>query len=216
VFDSVDLSLRSLALLRGFSATVGEGETLAVMGPSGAGKTTLLRAVAGMVEPSGGRIVRPAGRVAMVFQDPRLMPWRTAIDNVAVVLPGHDRAPALAWLDRVGLADAANVYPAALSGGMRQRVAIARALAAGAPIVLVDEPFSNLDADTARGLRDDLTTHLRAGRHTVIWVTHNAAEARAVGDRTLTMHGPPAGDWTITESQSTPLLPQPLPDRSSS
>ncbi|HRE02396.1 MAG TPA: ATP-binding cassette domain-containing protein [Ilumatobacteraceae bacterium] len=150
------------------------------------------------------------------------MPWRTAIDNVAIVLSrqgrtqarAEARAGAMAWLDRVGLAEAAHVYPGALSGGMRQRVAIARALAARAPIVLVDEPFSNLDAATASVLRDDLTGYLRAERRAVVWVTHDAAEAAAVGNRTLTMHGPPDGHWAIGARPERPRTPIPT-DRSS-
>lgn len=198
VFESLSLEMRSQTLLRDLSTTVAPGETLAVMGRSGAGKTTLLRTIAGTVVPASGAIRRPAGGVAMVFQDPRLMPWRTAVDNVAIVLPRDARGLALDWLDRVGLGDAADVYPAALSGGMRQRVAIARALAAAAPVVLVDEPFSHLDAVTAEQLRHELTAHLQAGRHSVVWVTHDPAEAAAVGDRTLTMHGPPDGTWQLT------------------
>lgn len=203
IFDDVSLTLRSQRLLVGFSAIVGSGETLAVMGRSGAGKTTLLRAVAGLVAPSNGRITG-AGRTAMVFQDPRLMPWRTALENVAVVLPRRDRGAARAWLDRVGLAEVADVYPGALSGGMRQRVSIARALATHAPTVLVDEPFSNLDARTAGSLRDDLTGHLREGGHTVVWVTHDRAEALAVADRILTMDGPPDGGWHLDGSSTQP------------
>ena len=149
VFANVDLVQRSQKLLTNFTATLAPGEFVTVVGPSGAGKTTLLRTVAGLIQPASGSIVRPSERVSMVFQDPRLLPWRTAIQNIEVVLEHHERSLAKEWLERVGLGDAANVYPAALSGGMRQRVAIARALAAKAPVVLVDEPFSNLDVVTA-------------------------------------------------------------------
>lgn len=197
LFDSLSLVQRSQKLLTNFSAVVAPGEFVTVVGPSGAGKTTLLRTLAGLIEPAAGSIVRPPGRVSMVFQDPRLLPWRTAIQNIEVVLERHERRLAKEWLERVGLGDAANVYPAALSGGMRQRVAIARALAAKAPVVLVDEPFSNLDVVTAKRLRHDLTTQLRAGGHTVFWVTHNPAEAAEVGDRTLAMEGPPHGSWQL-------------------
>lgn len=203
------LEMRTRTLLRDLTVTIAPGETLAVMGRSGVGKTTLLRAIAGKVTPTGGTIRRPAGRVAMVFQDPRLMPWRTAIENVEIVMPRGSRRHALEWLDRVGLAEAADVRPGALSGGMRQRVAIARALAATAPVVLVDEPFSHLDEATSDALREELTTHLRAEHHTVIWVTHDAAEAATVGDRTLTMHGPPDGAWVVGRARQ----PRSLADR---
>lgn len=196
-FEELYLERRGRVLLTGLTAHVAAGTTLAVMGPSGAGKTTLLRTVAGLTPPGGGSVVRPAGRVAIVFQDPRLLPWRTALQNVELVLAKGDRHRAREWLARVGLDDAAAVYPGALSGGMRQRVSIARALACDSPVVLVDEPFSNLDVVTAARLRQDLTSHLHQLGRTVVWVTHDPAEAAAVAGRTLIMAGPPAGSWHL-------------------
>lgn len=193
--DQVTLVRRGLVLLDGCSLDVGGGQILAIMGPSGAGKTTLLRSVAGLTDVTGGRITRPAGRVATVFQDPRLLPWRTARQNVEIVLDSDQHDRAIIWLERVGLGDALDVYPAALSGGMRQRVAIARALACDAGTVLVDEPFASLDADTARRLRDLLRDELATLGRPTIWVTHNAAEATAVADHVLCMSGPPDGAW---------------------
>lgn len=199
----VDLrvSLRGLTLVRDLNIEVTSGETLAVMGRSGVGKTSLLRVIAGLIPAAGGEVIRPAGRVSMVFQDPRLLPWRTARRNIEVALGGVPRAErhriAEAWLARVGLADAADVYPAALSGGMRQRVAIARALAVPAPVVLVDEPFSSLDALTAQTLRAEFRAHLRDAGRVVVWVTHSQAEAEAVADRILVLDGPPEGSWRI-------------------
>lgn len=195
--DGLTLERRGLTLLEKCSLTVMPGETLAVMGPSGAGKTTLLRTIAGLTAPAAGTVLRPAGRVAMVFQDPRLLPWRTALANIELVLPKVQRPKAREWLDRVGLADAAHLYPIALSGGMRQRVAIARALACDASLVLVDEPFSNLDAGTSTRLRELLMTELRELKRPVVWVTHDAAEAAAVASRTLEMRGPPEGLWQL-------------------
>jgi len=197
VLESLTLRRRGLLLLDECSVTVEPGEILAVMGPSGAGKTTLLRSVAGIDAPSAGRVRRAPGRVATVFQDPRLLPWRTARVNVEIVLDSVDHARAVHWLQRVGLGDALDVYPAALSGGMRQRVAIARALASGAATVLVDEPFASLDADTADRLRNLLVDELSTLGRPVMWVTHDAAEAEAVSARVLTLAGPPTGAWTL-------------------
>lgn len=197
VVTELDLARRGLKLLDNCSVRVAPGEILAVMGPSGAGKSTLLKTIAGLAEPTRGRIVRPVGRVAMVFQDPRLLPWRTARQNVQVVLPRQQRDTATLWLQRVGLGDALDEFPAALSGGMRQRVAIARALACDAAIVLIDEPFSSLDAVTSRNLQELLTAELAALGRPAVWVTHDPVEASSVASRTLFMDGPPNGAWRL-------------------
>ena len=151
------------------------------MGPSGCGKTTLLRVLAGLQAPDAGTVRVEPGRMACVFQEPRLLPWRTAAENVNAVL--SDRAQtmpqALIWLERLELADARDQYPAALSGGMQQRVAIARALAYDAPVLLLDEPFRALDA----ALRARVIACIAAetqGR-TLVLATHDPADADALG-----------------------------------
>ncbi len=202
------LTRRGRTLVRDLSVEVQPGETLAVVGPSGAGKTTLLRVVAGLTPADTGRVHRPPGGVAMVFQDPRLLPWRTARQNVELVLGVDARARAEHWLDRVGLSDALDLYPAALSGGMRQRVAIARALAYEAPLVLVDEPFAHLAPATAQGLRTDLVGHLAELGTTTFWVTHDPVEAGQVATRVLELTGPPEGRWCLNG----PALDESVPD----
>lgn len=195
--EGVTLRRRGRGLLNELRLRVDPGEVVAVMGPSGAGKTTLLRTVAGLAAPDSGAIERPGDRVAVVFQDPRLLPWRTALENVELACEPGGKHRARDWLGRVGLASDVDLFPAALSGGMRQRVAVARALAYDAPLVLVDEPFASLDGPTATALRDELATHLRDQKRTVLWVTHHQDEADAVAERTLVMDGPPSGDWRI-------------------
>ena len=150
------------AVLGAVDLTVPDGGHIALMGPSGCGKTTLLRVLAGLRAPDGGTVRVSPGRMACVFQEPRLLPWRTAAENVNAVL--SDRAQtmpqALAWLERLELSDARDQYPAALSGGMQQRVAIARALAYDAPVLLLDEATSALDVATERRvLRSLMQSH---------------------------------------------------------
>ena len=151
-----------------------KGKLIGLLGPSGSGKTTILRMIAGLETPEGG-IVRADGRVAMLFQEPRLFPALTALENVRLVQPQHNRAAALDAL-RICRAEAlADKRPHEMSGGERQRTALARLLAFGGDILLLDEPFSALDAATKTQVVENLRPYL-AGK-TVVLVTHNAEEA---------------------------------------
>ena len=185
----------------GLSLDVVPGEILAVLGPSGCGKTTLLRLVAGFERLDAGRIdiggevaddtrkvVPPERRaVGMVFQDYALFPHLTVTANIAFGLasrPRGERADRVAWaLSLCGLEDLAERYPHELSGGQQQRTALARALAPGYRLLLLDEPLSNLDADTRRTLRDRLRALLREAGVTALLVTHDRDDAFAIADR---------------------------------
>jgi NitT/TauT family transport system ATP-binding protein len=171
-------------VLRGIDLDVEAGSITAVMGPSGSGKSTLLALAAGLIIPDAGEVHRRSTRLGMVFQDPALLPWRTALDNVAfplIALGQHKRERrerARAMLANVGLSgDDAGKYPRQLSGGMRQRVALARALVIEPDLLLCDEPFSALDAlvraELWRIVRD---IHARSGL-TMLIVTHDGPEA---------------------------------------
>jgi NitT/TauT family transport system ATP-binding protein len=190
----------SLTALAGLSGSVAGGELVAVIGPNGCGKSTLLRAIAGLLTPTAGRIgLEPAGsspragdgRVGVVFQQPRLLGWRSALDNVALPLeltgtPRADRRNAAERaLAQVGLVDAAvNVLrPRELSGGMQQRAALARSLVTDPPILLLDEPFSALDALTRDAFNVELESLWLARRRTVVMVTHSVGEAIQLADR---------------------------------
>ena len=198
VLDHLTMVRRGLTLVDDLSLSVGPGRTLAITGPSGAGKTTLLRAVSGLSPADSGTVTRPQGRVAQVFQEPRLLPWYSAHRNISLIMDGP--APNLAamqWLERVGLADASHLPPGRMSGGMRQRVAIARALAAAPSLLLVDEPFSALDRPLAAALRGDLIRLLADQDVVTVWVTHDPGEAEEVSHLHLHLDGPP-GTWRLT------------------
>lgn len=187
-----------LTVFEGLDLHVEAGEFLAVMGPSGCGKTTLLNALAGLVPIERGTVRYGGVEVApgafsfgYVFQEPRLLDWRTVAGNVAFALrgagvPETERGPRIeAWLERVGLADVAGAYPRELSGGMRQRVGLARALAVDPDVLLLDEPFGSLDDVTARTLRRDLLDLWSDTGKEVLLVTHDLREAVTLADRVL-------------------------------
>ena len=185
-------------VLAGVDLEVGEGAVLAVLGPSGGGKTTLLRIVAGLDRPDAGRVevlgrevdgpgvfVPPeARRVGLVFQDYALFPHFTALENAAFGVPGPEGLRrAERALDLVGLSERAGQRPAELSGGEQQRVALARALAPRPAVLLLDEPFSNLDAALRTGVREEVAGLLRGLGATAVLVTHDREEAFALADR---------------------------------
>ena len=170
------------------------GEFLSIVGPSGCGKSTFLRILAGLINPTAGRVDMTrrsdSGRLcAMVFQDYAIYPWKTVEANVrlALDLEGVPRQEANErvhhWLAKLGIADFAQARPAALSGGMRQRVSIARALAAEPDILLMDEPFAALDAQLREVLQDELLRLWEADRRTVVFITHSIDEALVLSDR---------------------------------
>lgn len=180
---NVSLSYGDLRVLRDVSLRLAHGERIAVMGPSGCGKTSLLRVIAGLQSPDSGVVERTARQLAFVFQEPRLLPWLTAEENVRLVLPdAHHGDDSAAWLLRFGLSDAADKLPAELSGGMQQLVSLARALVCTPDLLLLDEPFKALDADAKRNAIAAVSGGTDAA---IILVTHDAREAEALGCRVI-------------------------------
>jgi len=188
--------------LDGVSIEVEPGEIVAIVGGSGCGKSTLLRAVSGLDRPTQGMvqldddtITEPHEKIGVIFQEPRLLPWLTVADNVGFGLEGRpkaERAERVAKaLARVGLTDKAGVWPRELSGGQAQRVAIARALVPCPEVLLLDEPFSALDAFTRVDLQDHLLSLWADLKLTLILVTHDVDEAIVLADRIIVMRPRP-------------------------
>ncbi|MFG1357481.1 ABC transporter ATP-binding protein [Xanthobacter pseudotagetidis] len=206
----VRLSFGDGPVLDGIDLAVAKGTLVGLIGPSGCGKTTLLGLAAGTARPEAGEVRNGFARTAMVFQEPRLLPWASALDNAAFGLKaagmarGARHARAQAILQRLGLAlRDLGKRPAALSGGMRQRVAIARALAVEPDLLLMDEPFSALDV----GLRAELQALVRAEVEragiAVLFVTHDVTEAVRLSDRIVVLSPRPAR--VVADLPSTPL-----------
>lgn len=179
---NVSLSYGDLRVLRDVCLRLDPGKRIAVMGPSGCGKTSLLRVIAGLQSPDSGTVERTAQRLSFVFQEPRLLPWLTAAENVRLVLPDAHHGDDSAWLSRFGLSDAADKLPAELSGGMQQLVSLARALVCAPDLLLLDEPFKALDA----AAKLNAITAVSAGADAaIILVTHDIHEAEALGCRVI-------------------------------
>jgi NitT/TauT family transport system ATP-binding protein len=203
-----------VAALQRLDLAVDSHEFLCVVGPSGCGKTTLLKLIAGIQTPTGGtiRFERPAPkgapRCVMVFQDHGLFPWMTVLDNVAFGLEARGisaadrRKAAEGWLQNSGLAPFARNYPHELSGGMRQRAALGRAFLSDESVLLMDEPFSALDAQMRLILQTELLHNWAAKRQTAVYVTHDIDEAIMLGDRVLVMSARPG---RILEEYRVPL-----------
>src|SRR6201990_26869 len=188
--------------LERFSADIKAGEIVAIIGGSGCGKSTLLRAIAGLDRATSGTvtldyvtITAPHAKIGIIFQEPRLLPWLSVGDHIGfglTDLPADIRREKVARaLTRVGLADKAKAWPRELSGGQAQRVAIARALVPQPEVLLLDEPFSALDAFTRADLQDHLLGLWADTKPTLILVTHDVDEAVALADRVMVMRPRP-------------------------
>jgi NitT/TauT family transport system ATP-binding protein len=200
----VSKSFGAAAALAPIDLELAERELLCLLGPSGCGKSTLLNIVAGFIAPTTGRVLvdgqpvtGPGADRGVVFQEYALFPWLSVADNVEFgpslrgVRAEERRRTARHYLELVGLAAHAHKFPAQLSGGMKQRVAIARALANSPAIVLMDEPFGALDAQTRETLQDELSRIQRVEHKTIVFVTHSIREAVYLADRVVVMTSAP-------------------------
>jgi len=188
-FKNVYKSFGGKLVLNNVSFEIRSHESVAILGASGSGKTTILKLIAGTLQADSGTVEVHGGRIGYVFQDHRLLPWRTAVDNVALVLraDGMDRKTALerakAWMKLMRLENYYHYYPRQLSGGMMQRVSIARALAVEPDIVLLDEPFSSLDTPLADTLLRQVKKVLANYSTTSVYVSHDIVGALGMASR---------------------------------
>ncbi len=193
--------------------SLGNGEVAALVGPSGCGKTTLLRIIAGLDSDFEGSVALPAhGMLGMVFQEPRLLPWRTVEQNVRLAAPQATDAALGTLFQALGLTAHRDHYPGELSLGLARRVALARAFAVEPDLLLLDEPFVSLDDALAARLRDELADLVNRRPITTLLVTHNVEEAIGLADRLLLLSLSPArvlADVPVTRPR-TPRTPQEL------
>lgn len=207
LIDGVGKRFGGITAIENLSFRVEHGEIVAFLGRTGAGKSTAMNLIMGNMSPCSGR-VRVMGldpnrnfqklrrQIAVAFQTDRLLPWRTAVQNVelGLLILGEPKAQArkvaMEWLDRVSLAQSADLYPHELSGGMRQRVSLARALAIDPEILLLDECFSQLDHVTSQTLRADVSAVIRKYRKTCLFITHRIEDAIEMADRILVLGAP--------------------------
>ena len=201
-----------ITALEGIDFDIAPREFVGIVGPSGCGKSTLLRCVGGLIGPSvgevriGGEVVtEPDHRIGYVFQRAVLLPWRRVLDNVMLPFEimgrpsAEDRQKALQVLDMVGLSEYLNHRPAELSGGMQQRVSVARALAVEPSILLMDEPFGALDAQTRDSMNVELLRIWQESQTTVVFVTHDIGEALFLSDRVMVMSARPGSVQDVIE-----------------
>lgn len=202
---SVQIDTKSFGdqqILSNLSFTLEPGQIACLLGASGSGKTTLLSILAGLDADYQGQFSRPDGPIAMAFQNPRLLPWRTLAENIALVPQAGSLSMAHDLLTRVGLADAADQYPQKVSVGMQRRTALARALAVKPALILMDEPLVSLDTDTATDMRALLSQTLFDSGASALIATHDRREALHLADRILELGGTPT---TLVRDRLSPL-----------
>ena len=204
VFKSFPHNGATLEVLHDINLTVEEGEFVCLLGPSGCGKSTIVNLIAGLERPSAGEVLvggtpvtEPAASRVVIFQEPAIFPWLSVLGNVefglrvAGVAPRQRRERALEYLRLVHLSKFIHAYPHQLSGGMKQRVAIARALVLQPEVLLMDEPFGALDAQTRAVLQNELLEIWQLARPTILFVTHNVREATGLADRVYVISSRP-------------------------
>lgn len=216
-FKDVDYTYHTLngetQALKGLNFAILRGQFVSVIGPSGCGKTTILSLAANLLQPTGGEVIRGGGDCGYMLQRDALFPWRTVEGNIFLPLEirgeksAEQKEMALSLAEKYGLKDFLKKKPAQLSGGMRQRVALIRTLAAGAELLLLDEPFSALDYQTRLEVCDDVQSIIKNEHKTALLVTHDISEAIALSDKVIVLSARPArviAEHEITFGDGTP------------
>ncbi|MDD2510837.1 MAG: ABC transporter ATP-binding protein [Syntrophomonas sp.] len=186
---SLHKSFGALSVLNNWNLTIQESERIVLLGPSGSGKTTFLRLIAGLEKPSSGEIELSSQQMGFVFQEPRLIPWRTVEDNLLFV---NDKGDISGILEKLRLSGFAGYFPAQLSGGMQQRVNLARALLVEPDLLILDEAFSSLDLPVKTSIMKDINLHWQEKHFTIIAVTHDLKEALFLADRIIILSPAPS------------------------
>lgn len=188
-FKSVSTHYKKKKVIDDLSFSLKKGEVIALLGPSGCGKTTILNVTAGLLKETSGKVHVHTKKMGYVFQEHRLLPWKTVIDNILFVINDDDKKrkyeKAMRTLKMVGLDHVSDYFPAQLSGGMKQRVSIARAFAINPAMILMDEPFSAIDTELKSDLQNDLMELINNHSTGILYVTHDPLEAIKLADRIL-------------------------------
>ncbi|HBK52849.1 MAG TPA: ABC transporter ATP-binding protein [Syntrophomonas wolfei] len=186
---SLHKSFGALSVLDNWNLSIRESERIVLLGPSGSGKTTFLRLIAGLERPSSGEIKLSSQQMGFVFQEPRLIPWRTVEDNLLFV---NEKGDISGILEKLRLSGFAGFFPAQLSGGMQQRVNLARALLVEPDLLILDEAFPSLDLPVKTSIMKDINLHWQEKRFTIIAVTHDLKEALFLADRIIILSPAPS------------------------
>ena len=212
-FDGVDKRFGPRLVLQGLNLRLGRGQVMGVLGPSGVGKSTLLRLAAGLERPDRGRVLVRARRLSYVFQEPRLLPWFSALDNVALAARARGapwrraRAEAAGLLQDLRLGGELKAMPHELSGGMRQRVSLARAMVVNPDLLLLDEPFTGLDIELGGEVRIWVESKVKETGCAVLHVTHDAGELFSRTSALFHIRGPREHDLRRDTGSSCPAGP---------
>ncbi len=197
--ENLTLRYQKQTILDGVSFDFAEGRTTAIVGASGIGKSTLLHAIAGLKKPDGGKILSSHERISYIFQEPRLFPWMTALENITTV--GADEPTAMQYLHALfeDAEEVANKYPHELSGGMKQRISVARSLAYAPDLLLLDEPFRGLDAETKTAVTRLIFDEMQG--KTMLLVTHDDTDL-SLCDEVIRLQGIPVSELILEKSGS--------------